>query len=240
MHPEGDIYYLRQKVTDLPDEDDWLSSGERSTLGTFQVPKRRSDWRLGRWTAKCAVSAYLGWSRERLRDIEVLSLASGAPEIIVPGLTHAPEISISHSCDVCICVVGNPSAWIGCDLETLEVRSQAFIQTFFTPEEVAVLTSVPARERTTLANVIWSAKESYLKSTREGLRRDTKDVETIGAGTSDGNIVSAKWAGWLPMWITDQRRRSVVYWRLGRGFVETVCRKRAPIVSVIDVSPPDC
>lgn len=235
MDADGYIFYLEQRVTDLPDNDNWLSSVERSILGSLRVPKRRSDWRLGRWTSKCVVSAYLGWSRKRLRDIGIRSLPSGAPEVTVLGCRLTPEISISHSCDACMCVVGSPGARIGCDIEKVEVRSQAFIETFFTSDEVAAVTALSTKERDILANIIWSTKESYLKATREGLGRDTRDVSASAPETSAWRRGTLGRPAWLPVWISDCRKRSVAYWRIAEGFIETVCRPGAAIVSITDV-----
>ncbi len=235
-HAAGHIFYLEQRMTDLSDGDDWLSSAERLILNSFQVAKRRSDWRLGRWTAKRAISAYLGWSKEQLRDIEIRSLPSGAPVATVPGRAVAPEISISHSSNICMCVVGAPGIWIGCDIEKLEIRSQSFIDTFFTPDEGATLQPLSTNEKTTLANVIWSTKESYLKSTRAGLTRDTREVNTSLPAPFKWEIRLAKRGTWLPIWILDRNMTSVGYWRLTAGFVESVCHREAPIASIANLS----
>ena len=53
------VYWLEQSDGDVPVGDGWLSAGERATLDRLRIPKRRADWRLGRWTAKCAAAAYL-------------------------------------------------------------------------------------------------------------------------------------------------------------------------------------
>ena len=40
----------------------WLSAAEIDQMTGLRFPKRRREWRLGRWTAKHAVAACLGWS----------------------------------------------------------------------------------------------------------------------------------------------------------------------------------
>ena len=49
------VYWLEQTEEDLPAEDDWLNASEMARLSGMRFPKRRVDWRLGRWTAKRAL-----------------------------------------------------------------------------------------------------------------------------------------------------------------------------------------
>lgn len=54
-----DVYWLERSAADLPAQNDWLSASDRTRLDGMRFAKRRDDWRLGRWTAKLAVAAYL-------------------------------------------------------------------------------------------------------------------------------------------------------------------------------------
>jgi 4'-phosphopantetheinyl transferase len=54
-----DIYWLEQTEADLPAENQWLSAREMLRLARMRFAKRRTDWRLGRWTAKRALAASL-------------------------------------------------------------------------------------------------------------------------------------------------------------------------------------
>ena len=54
-----EVYWLEQSEGDVPTTDDWLSPDEVVRLSTMRIAKRRSDWRLGRWTAKNALAVYL-------------------------------------------------------------------------------------------------------------------------------------------------------------------------------------
>ncbi len=76
-----DVYWLEQTAADLPAEDDWLSAIEVLRLDGMRFPKRHADWRLGRWTAKRALAAYLNLPshRQDLTDIEIRPAPSGAP-----------------------------------------------------------------------------------------------------------------------------------------------------------------
>jgi hypothetical protein len=79
------IHWLTQTATDVPAADHWLAASESATLERLRIPKRRGDWRLGRWTAKRAVLAYLAERRAAwpLGRIEIRATEGGAPEVVV-------------------------------------------------------------------------------------------------------------------------------------------------------------
>ncbi|WP_350310637.1 4'-phosphopantetheinyl transferase family protein [Amycolatopsis sp. RTGN1] len=63
---------------------------------------------------------------------------------------------------------------MGCDLELMEPRSDAFVRTWFTDRERdAVFAAETTRERFLRANLFWSAKESALPRgpVRSGVRQ---------------------------------------------------------------------
>ena len=77
-----------------------------------------------------------------------------------------------------VCAVQRHGVTIGCDLELVEPRTDAFVADYLTATEQAVVaTAHDADERNRLANLIWSAKESALKVLKTGLRRDTRSVD---------------------------------------------------------------
>ena len=81
------VYWLEQTEANVPAENDWLSAEEAACLNAMRFPKRRTDWRLGRWAAKCALSAYLNVPAhpQVFRKIEIRPAASGAPEALSSG-----------------------------------------------------------------------------------------------------------------------------------------------------------
>ena len=183
------VYWLEQTEADLPLENDcpsnnWLSTTESLCLDALRFPKRRADWRLGRWTAKCALSAYLGApaTAKRFREMEICPAPDGAPEAFVSGLSAGVTISLSHRSGIAICAVAPSHVRIGCDLELVESRSRAFVADYFTAkeQEQANLARASANDngnaRNRIVTIIWSAKESALKALRTGLRLDTRSV----------------------------------------------------------------
>ena len=171
------VYWLVQNLTDVPDHDDWLSEGESSRLARMRFPKRRNDWRLGRWAAKQAIRACQHETPPSMAALEIRAAESGAPEVFLQGLPGPFSISISHSRDRGFCVVGPRSLAIGCDLEFVEVRQDDdFFKDYFTPDEFLFCRQAPDAIRPLAGHLIWSAKESALKILHEGLRRDTRSV----------------------------------------------------------------
>ena len=172
------ILWFEQALADLPPADDWLSPDERSQLAGLRFPKRRSDWRLGRWTAKLAVSEYLHLPFEAgaLAKIQVRATASGAPEVVLESGQPKVAISITHRAGVAACAVADSLVTLGCDIEAVEPRSPEFTRDYFTVVEQETMAGVPACEQYRLAALFWSAKESTLKAVREGLRLDTRSV----------------------------------------------------------------
>ncbi|MGA2902785.1 MAG: 4'-phosphopantetheinyl transferase superfamily protein [Candidatus Korobacteraceae bacterium] len=172
------VRWLEQSLADVRAEDDWLSGWERSHLGGLRFPKRRADWRLGRWTAKHAVADYLKLPRDPgvLATIQIRPAASGAPEVLIDDAPGEVSISLSHRDGIAACAVGATGAMLGCDLEVVEPRSDAFVADYFTAEEQAMTRQAPEPVRFALIALIWSAKESALKALRTGLRSDTRCV----------------------------------------------------------------
>jgi len=177
------IYWFEQTEADVPEQDDWLGPNERSRLTQLRFPKRRTDWRLGRWTAKHAVAVYLHLSndRETLRSIEIGSDPSGAPEVFLRTEPAAVSISLTHRAGVAACAVAPSGAPLGCDLEVIEEHGDAFVEDYFTDEEQRMIAHARRLEREKLVSIVWSAKESALKALRCGLRLDTRCV-AIGLG----------------------------------------------------------
>src|SRR5512146_1625302 len=184
-----EIYWLQRSEADVPAADDWLHAAEITRLDALSVSKRRVDWRLGRWTAKCAATAYLHRSlaHQWLAGIEIRPAASGAPELFIHGEPAPLMISLSHRDGLAMCAVTRPGVAIGCDVELIEPRSDTFLADYFTATEQRLLARAPAAERFRLAALLWSAKESALKALRAGLRLDTRSVEVSPALDSVAN-----------------------------------------------------
>ncbi len=211
----------------LPAGEGWLTPAEREVLGDLRVEKRRADWRLGRWAAKQAVRGLLGRS---LPHLEILAKEDGRPVArLGPGEDSDPApdgptaLSISHSGGMGFAVAGAGTAGLGCDLEAIEPRSDAFVADYFTDGERAVVVAAPPDRRALVANLLWSAKESALKALGQGLRLDTRTV------TVDTGILQLDAYSWAPLRVAGPGARVFEgWWRAREGMVWTVVREVAP------------
>ncbi|HLA77049.1 MAG TPA: 4'-phosphopantetheinyl transferase superfamily protein [Vicinamibacteria bacterium] len=173
------LFWLSQGMTDVPADDGWLSAREAAWIARLRFAKRRSEFRLGRWTAKNALARYLRLPMETadLRAIEIDRADDGAPAPLLGGRPADAYLTMTDRADQAVCVVGPPGARLGVDLELVEQRSDAFIADYLTAgEQRLVAAARDLDERSLLANLIWCGKESALKVLRTGLRRDTRSV----------------------------------------------------------------
>lgn len=197
----GDLTWLVCASADVPAGDDWLSPAERDVLGGLRFPKRRGDFRLGRWAAKNAVLASLGEGagvggeragQEAERPmtacarLSILAAADGAPEVWIAGERAPVAVSIAHSGGSGLAAAGPPAPPFGADIETIERRTPEMIEDFFTATEQAWVRSLGEARGPWGASLVWSAKEAALKALRVGLREDTRAVEVrVGAPTEE-------------------------------------------------------
>lgn len=218
-------YWITQANEDLPVTNDWLSAVEIIRLNSFRFPKRRSDWRLGRWTAKQAIASCLHWPAHPLllAQIEIRATFSGAPEALLPGVTTPFSFSISHRAGRAMCAVSSLRMKLGCDVELVEPRAQTFVTDYFSPEEQNMVASAASESTPALVTLLWSAKESALKALGQGLRLDTRDVSvTLLEGQPDIS-------GWSPLIVQCANTQPLHgWWRNIDSFVYTVVSHPAP------------
>jgi len=217
------IRWLLRGALAMPDTDDWLGQDEKKILDGFRFPKRRAEWKLGRYTAKRALSSYA--SVEELARIEVVAAKDGAPEAFVDGRSMDCAISISHRENVAACVIAEHGA-VGCDLEAIEPRTTRFVNDFFTERERIEVERASDDLRDLRVALTWSAKESTLKALRVGLHRDTRSVE-VQIDDLDTNE-----AGWhaLRATISPEDRGFRGWWRQEGGVVLTVMCESAEAI----------
>ncbi len=208
---------LSLTLADVPGDDSWLSADEHAHLSRFRIAKRRREWELGRWTAKQAASLYLGGDSSSLSRLEIRAALDGAPEAFIEGRLAPISLSISHSAGVSLCAVGDVSDSVGCDLEEIAPRDESLVEDYFTSEEGQLVSRTSLAERHLYITLIWCAKESALKSLRQGLRRDTRSV-----------VVSFSEAGREEAWhpfaarCLESSRTFYGRWRVSAGFVQAV------------------
>jgi 4'-phosphopantetheinyl transferase len=170
-----------------------LSEQEQLRLMELKTVKRRSDWLIGRWTAKHLIQSYI----ERQTGVQLLMNAltvvndsDGAPRAILdlrspmfdcdPDLKsriQSLKLSISHCDGYAFCALSDIcDIQIGADIERVERRSASFAEDYFTAHELDQLRAAPPDSRDTIVTLIWSAKEAALKALRLGLTVDTRNI----------------------------------------------------------------
>ncbi len=220
---------LEQRETEVPDHDQWLGPGELSHLRSLRIPKRRADWRLGRWTAKRALVYYLGLPDvlSSLVGLEIRPSPSGAPEAFWQGRPAPVALSLSHCEGMGFCTLASPGADLGCDLEAIEPRSDFFIADYFTDEEqLALAQTQETAGRNVLANLIWSTKESVLKALHEGLRLDTRSVQ-VACDLHVGRLAQA--GTWHPLRAQHNGQDFHGWWLSKDDLVRSVIARPAPL-----------
>jgi 4'-phosphopantetheinyl transferase len=226
-----DVHWFEQTDADVPADNDWLSEGEAARLLDIRFPKRRAEWRLGRWTAKHAVAAYLN-QLHSLAQMEVRPAPCGAPEVFLAEKPAPVVISLSHRDGLAVCAVAPSGIALGCDLETIEPRSDAFVADYFTAEEQAMVARASVTDRSRIVALLWSAKESALKALRAGLRLDTRcvtatPVDALEPAADDLN-------GWRPLRVRctgDQVFPG--WWRCTGNFVRTLVTAPASLPPIL-------
>ncbi|MFL6202968.1 MAG: 4'-phosphopantetheinyl transferase family protein [Thermoanaerobaculia bacterium] len=206
---------------EVPEDDSWLDPEEAERARSFKVPGRRLDFRLGRWTAKHAIAAWLGGCDD-LSKIAVRTSTEGAPRVLVHGEPAPLEVSFSHRDGRAACAVAPAGTRLGCDLEWVEPRSEAFVQDYFVPSEIELVRLSPVEYRPLFANLIWSAKESALKALKTGLREDTRSVEV--------RLLEGEEGGWNRLEVVRPASGETFHgwWRREAGWVLTVVADPEP------------
>jgi 4'-phosphopantetheinyl transferase len=184
-------------------------------LAGLRVGPRRAAWRLGRWTAKAALGAWLGVPAA---EVEVLAASDGAPEAWLRGDRAPVSLSLSHRGDRALAVVAEAPGAVGCDLELVEPRSAAFIREWLSAAEQQLVAGADEARQALIANLIWTAKEAAAKVRREGLRLDVR------AAVVTFTERDARAGGWCPVQVdwNDGAPATAGWWRGEPGWVMTI------------------
>ncbi len=159
-----------------------LQPVEQRHLAELKLGKRRSEWLIGRWTAKHLLQACLQHDLNVHLPLDAIGIyndARGAPTAMVDCGSRIAEwaISISHSrASGFSAALPDGALGLGADIEHIERREQCFVEDYFTPDEIDRVHVASSEQRETLITAIWSAKEAALKALRLGLTSDTRRV----------------------------------------------------------------
>lgn len=219
-----DVYWVEQSEVDVPETDEWLGPSELRRLDNLRFPKRHLEWRLGRWTAKCAVAILqdLPLMPASLANLEIRAAPSGAPEVFVANKRADITVSISHRAGLAICAIVCAGVKLGCDLEVIEPHSQAFVEDYLTHDEQLRVTEASADDRARLVALLWSGKESTLKAMEVGLRVDTRCITV-----KPGEVRSL--SGWTPLKTQSTAGDTFHgWWRQANSWMQTLVADPSP------------
>lgn len=217
-----DVYWFEQTEAAVPPGDGWLAASERLRLSALVVPKRRADWRLGRWTAKQAIREFV--PERSAAEIEIRAGSTGAPQVWIAGHWQCLSISLSHCRGTACCAVAEVPAALGSDLEWNEPHSSAFIADYFTQAEQDWIAQASAAGNDEVAALLWSAKESALKALGVGLREDTRSV-----AVQEDSFSSWPCRGdWRRLHVTHEGGHLHGWWRADAQLIRTLIADPPP------------
>ena len=212
-----------------PHKSTFLSDSEADRLATLTTEKRRRDWLLGRWTAKRLLQTVIWETSHTTVPLDLITVANnadGVPTIAsqLPLVDGQYSISLSHSHgQAFVTAVAKPNWPIGCDIEKVAPRGEAFIDDYFTETEALLVRQVAGAQRDLLTTAVWSAKESVLKALHLGLSVDTRAVACLI------DPVERPSDSWMPfkVWCDNGRLPHPAphfsgWWRVMDGFVLTL------------------
>jgi 4'-phosphopantetheinyl transferase len=216
------MWWLARGEQHLPGDRSWLSQSETDYVDGKRFTKRRTEFLVARWAAKQALGRVLSTplTLDGLRRIEVRHAASGAPVACLDGEPVDLQISLTDRAGWAVCLVGVGSGRLGCDLELVEPRSDAFVRDYLTATERRYVEAAgDVTARSLAANLVWSAKESGLKVLTTGLRRDTRSVEVTAMTAADA---------WAQLTVsTAEGQEFPGWWRRFGEFILTVAAEDA-------------
>jgi len=144
----------------------------------LKISKRRAEWFSSRLLVKRLVQKVMASELSlSLKSITFHKESSGVPFVEIDGLSRVGWLSISHSHDgVLAAFTLDGKVRFGVDVEFIERRSPELIEDFFTPSEIAWISKFGERDNDLHTNLVWSAKEAFLKAIEMGLQMDTRKI----------------------------------------------------------------
>lgn len=178
------------KIKNLPPADSFLSCSESAYLQTLRAEKRKGDWLGGRFALKVLLARQSGLlpvcslptegeenqkiemsaaALAVLKQIDIVKLPSGAPQVFIGSVPDARSVSISHSNGWAVAAVSAPQTMLGIDLEKIEKRSRVWAEEFFLDEEKGPATDEHLTK-------VWTQKEAVVKLLGRGLSLNTREI----------------------------------------------------------------
>ncbi len=168
--------FTPQKTAQLLER--FFSNGEIAEFQKFTIPKRRSEWLASRLLVKQLIQKVMDIKEGiPLQSTTLKKESSGVPYIVIEGMGRVGWLSISHSQGGVLAAFSQDERIrFGVDLEHIEPRPLDLFEDYFTDTEITWLSNSEERCKDLYANLVWSAKEAYLKAIEKGLQMDTRKI----------------------------------------------------------------
>ena len=225
------ISWLHRSLADVPADDGWLTPAEREVLAGLrnrQAAAGLAARALHRQGSRRSVA------QRRPRPGGGARRTERRTRCVLDGAPAAVSLSLSHRAGRALAMIGPAGAPIGCDLEVVEPRSDAFVSEWLALSEQALVRGAVAERRALLANLIWTAKEASAKARAEGLRLNVRRAVVQAAletRPAEG--------GWRPLrvsWPAGQGA-DFGFWRAEPGWVMAVVGLTRPPRLISPVPP---
>jgi phosphopantetheine--protein transferase-like protein len=215
--------------------DKYFSLDEQAEYSRFRVIKRQSEWISSRIISKNMVKQILKREEINFHDIRIQKEETGQPYIYITGQGRLEgKFSLSHSNGYVFCGYSPAEEFkFGMDLEKIEARSLEFVQDYFTSQEIELYQVLEGKDKDEFTTMMWSAKESVLKTLGLGLSIDTRKVEIISSE------VSSKLTGWNSCSVKLENMKNlnlIFYWQKIDGFIRTICVPEDERVRLIEIN----
>ena len=178
--PQGTVQVWRASIAGIEARETlWrtaLSPEELERARRFRSSERRRQFLGGRVLLRMALGACLQCEPASV----CLSVdADGKPALRKTEFPLDITVSISHSGDLALCVLGRGRA-VGIDVEKVVERSHLprVARRLFTPSECAAWSALPEDQRLAGFYRCWTSKEAYLKALGDPRRSLMAEVET--------------------------------------------------------------
>lgn len=220
------IHWLTQTHHEIP-ACDYLTETELARFQELKTAKRRTDWLLGRWTAKRLLQTVI-WETDGitlpLDMITITNNPDGVPNCQLPIANCQLSISISHAHGrAFVAATEKVNAPIGADMELIQPRPAGFAEEYFALAEIGLGYGLVGQERAVWETAVWSAKEAVLKALHLGLSVNTRAVSCLIEPMAQPPGI------WTPFAIRCDNGRLprpapplTGWWRVEDGFVLTI------------------
>ena len=144
-----------------------LTNDEREERDRFRFAKERHRCLVTRALVRSVLSRYADVPPDRWRFV---ANQYGRPEVAEPRLVPPLRFNLSHTNGLIVCLVATGRE-VGVDVEERQRSAEllGFAHGYFSPFEIAALSSLPKREQVDRVVMYWTLKESYIKARGMGL-----------------------------------------------------------------------